>query len=186
MSICANVTYELGEGYHVAEDARETRETGARTLARPSTDRHAPRRPVRHLSRRLVRPQVGFAAVKLLEEAGCEVEVPPAQTCCGQPAWNSGADRDAAGDRPAGDRGVREVSIIWSPRRAPARHDRAALSRDVSRTTRLSNRAPAHSPKRPMSSCVSRESTRRDISGGKLVRHGPVITIPVLPCARFG
>ena len=45
----------------------------------------------------LVRPQVGFAAVKLLEDAGCEVVVPPSQTCCGQPAWNSGADRHAAG-----------------------------------------------------------------------------------------
>ncbi|HEY0301359.1 MAG TPA: (Fe-S)-binding protein [Rhizomicrobium sp.] len=41
----------------------------------------------------LVRPQVGFAAVKLLEQAGCNVEVPAAQTCCGQPAWNAGADR---------------------------------------------------------------------------------------------
>ena len=43
----------------------------------------------------LVRPQVGFAAVKLLEQAGCEVEVPVAQTCCGQPAWNAGADGHA-------------------------------------------------------------------------------------------
>jgi L-lactate dehydrogenase complex protein LldE len=43
----------------------------------------------------LVRPQVGFAAVKLLEQAGCTVEVPASQTCCGQPAWNAGADRDA-------------------------------------------------------------------------------------------
>ena len=44
----------------------------------------------------LVRPQVGFAAVKLLEVAGCDVEVPPMQTCCGQPAWNAGADGHAA------------------------------------------------------------------------------------------
>jgi L-lactate dehydrogenase complex protein LldE len=44
----------------------------------------------------LIRPQVGFAAVKLLEAAGCAVEVPQAQTCCGQPAWNSGAERHAA------------------------------------------------------------------------------------------
>ncbi len=43
----------------------------------------------------LVRPQVGFAAVKLLEQAGCTVEVPAAQTCCGQPAWNAGADGHA-------------------------------------------------------------------------------------------
>jgi L-lactate dehydrogenase complex protein LldE len=43
----------------------------------------------------LVRPQVGFAAVKLLEASGCTVEVPRAQTCCGQPAWNAGADTHA-------------------------------------------------------------------------------------------
>lgn len=38
----------------------------------------------------MMRPQVGFAAVKLLEDAGCEVCVPAGQTCCGQPAYNSG------------------------------------------------------------------------------------------------
>ncbi len=43
----------------------------------------------------LMRPRIGFAAIELLEAAGCEVIVPPAQTCCGQPAWNSG-DRAAA------------------------------------------------------------------------------------------
>ena len=44
----------------------------------------------------LFRPSVGFAAVKLLEEAGCEVVVPQAQTCCGQPAYNSGDRATAA------------------------------------------------------------------------------------------
>ena len=43
----------------------------------------------------LIRPSVGFAAVKLLQQAGCEVEVPCAQTCCGQPAYNSGDKADA-------------------------------------------------------------------------------------------
>ena len=38
----------------------------------------------------LMRPRIGFAALKLLETAGCEVIVPETQTCCGQPAWNSG------------------------------------------------------------------------------------------------
>jgi L-lactate dehydrogenase complex protein LldE len=37
----------------------------------------------------LIRPSIGFAAVKLVEDAGCTVEVPP-QSCCGQPAFNSG------------------------------------------------------------------------------------------------
>lgn len=40
------------------------------------------------------RPTVGFAAIKLLEQAGCTVEVPSAQTCCGQPAYNSGDRAD--------------------------------------------------------------------------------------------
>jgi L-lactate dehydrogenase complex protein LldE len=40
----------------------------------------------------LMRPSVGFAAAKLLQQAGCEVHV-PRQTCCGQPAWNSGDRR---------------------------------------------------------------------------------------------
>jgi L-lactate dehydrogenase complex protein LldE len=43
----------------------------------------------------LFRPSVGFAAVKLLEQAGFTVEVPEAQTCCGQPAYNSGDRADA-------------------------------------------------------------------------------------------
>jgi L-lactate dehydrogenase complex protein LldE len=43
----------------------------------------------------LFRPSVGFAALSLLERAGCRVEVPRAQTCCGQPAFNSG-DRPRA------------------------------------------------------------------------------------------
>jgi L-lactate dehydrogenase complex protein LldE len=43
----------------------------------------------------MMRPRIGFAALKLLESAGCEVVVPAAQTCCGQPGYNSG-DRQAA------------------------------------------------------------------------------------------
>src|SRR6201997_3055832 len=45
----------------------------------------------------LHRPSVGFAAMRLLELAGCQVEVPRAQTCCGQPAYNSG-DRTTTRD----------------------------------------------------------------------------------------
>ena len=42
-----------------------------------------------------MRPSIGFAAVRLLEAAGCEVIVPRAQTCCGQPAYNSGDQSSA-------------------------------------------------------------------------------------------
>jgi len=44
----------------------------------------------------LMRPSVGFAAVKLLERAGCRVEVPVGQVCCGQPAYNAGDRAGAA------------------------------------------------------------------------------------------
>jgi L-lactate dehydrogenase complex protein LldE len=43
----------------------------------------------------LMRPSIGFSAIKLLEQGGCEVVVPLEQTCCGQPGYNSG-DRAAA------------------------------------------------------------------------------------------
>lgn len=42
----------------------------------------------------LFRPVVGFAAIKLIEAAGCTVETPMAQTCCGQPSHNSGDRAD--------------------------------------------------------------------------------------------
>jgi L-lactate dehydrogenase complex protein LldE len=44
----------------------------------------------------LLRPSVGFAAVKLLEDAGCLVDAPLSQTCCGQPGYNSGDRHTAA------------------------------------------------------------------------------------------
>lgn len=45
----------------------------------------------------LWRPSVGFAAAKLIEQAGCDVVVPMGQTCCGQPGYNAG-DRQVAID----------------------------------------------------------------------------------------
>ena len=43
----------------------------------------------------LMRPSIGFAAIELLEAGGAQVVVPPTQTCCGQPAYNSGDRADA-------------------------------------------------------------------------------------------
>ena len=45
----------------------------------------------------LMRPAIGFASLRLLENAGCEVVVPAGQTCCGQPAWSAG-NRGLASD----------------------------------------------------------------------------------------
>ncbi|MCA8907621.1 MAG: (Fe-S)-binding protein [Rhodospirillaceae bacterium] len=67
----------------------------ADTPAPPSPD--APRRVALFVTCVVdfFRPTVGFAAVRLLERAGCQVEVPPTQVCCGQPAYNSGDRADA-------------------------------------------------------------------------------------------
>lgn len=56
----------------------------------------------------LYRPTVGFAAIRLLKAAGCTVEVPAAQTCCGQPAYNAG-DRATAADL------ARRVIALFEP-----------------------------------------------------------------------
>ena len=44
----------------------------------------------------LMRPRIGFSSLRLLEAAGCQVVVPEAQTCCGQPAFNGGDRASAA------------------------------------------------------------------------------------------
>src|SRR5262249_40577532 len=40
-------------------------------------------------------PKVGLAMAEVLERIGCEVDFPEAQTCCGQPAFNSGFREEA-------------------------------------------------------------------------------------------
>src|SRR4029453_6511877 len=56
----------------------------------------------------LFRPSVAFAAIKLLKAGGARVEVPRAQSCCGQPACNSGDRDDAAAI-------VRQVIEVFEP-----------------------------------------------------------------------
>jgi len=41
-------------------------------------------------------PRVGEAVVRVLEHLGCDVDFPAAQTCCGQPMYNTGCHDDAA------------------------------------------------------------------------------------------
>jgi L-lactate dehydrogenase complex protein LldE len=56
-----------------------------------------------------VRPEIGFSALKLLEAAGCQVEVPATQTCCGQPAYNSGDSHTA---REIAEKVLREFEVF--------------------------------------------------------------------------
>jgi len=62
----------------------------------------------------MVRPSVGFAAARLLEAAGCTVEV-PAQGCCGQPNWNSGDRAGAAEQARATIRAMRGYDHVVVP-----------------------------------------------------------------------
>jgi L-lactate dehydrogenase complex protein LldE len=67
----------------------------------------------------LMRPSIGLAALDLLEAAGVDVFVPPTQTCCGQPCYNSG---DRAGAVALAKKIVAEFgpAITWSRRRVRA------------------------------------------------------------------
>ena len=56
----------------------------------------------------LMRPSIGFAALRLLEGLGADVFVPKGQTCCGQPAWSAG-DRRLAMDL------ARKASVSTAP-----------------------------------------------------------------------
>jgi L-lactate dehydrogenase complex protein LldE len=41
-------------------------------------------------------PKVGLASIELIQREGVKVIFPPDQSCCGQPAWNSGYREQAA------------------------------------------------------------------------------------------
>ena len=43
----------------------------------------------------MIYPEAGMAGIKLLQQAGVKVIYPPGQTCCGQPAYNSGFPDEA-------------------------------------------------------------------------------------------
>ena len=64
----------------------------------------------------LVYPEVGERTVSLLERLGCEVVFPAGQTCCGQPAYNSGYPDHA---RPVADRFLEVFGATEGPIVAP-------------------------------------------------------------------
>jgi L-lactate dehydrogenase complex protein LldE len=113
----------------------------------------------------LMRPSIGFATIELLEAAGCEVYVPPTQTCCGQPGYNSG-DRQAAralaekvlgefedceylvapsGSAPGYQDALSRLFRIRRPAGARRRLAGRVPATDFSRTWRSSTRSPASS-----------------------------------------
>jgi len=60
-------------------------------------------------------PHVARATLELLERHGCTVEVPPGQTCCGQPMANAGSERDALATERAFVRTFAGCEYIVSP-----------------------------------------------------------------------
>ena len=94
----------------------------------------------------LMRPSVGFAAVKLLEDAGCKVVVPVADLL--RPArLQFRRSRHGAGDRAPDDRGLRELRLCRRAERLLRRHARQALSRAVRRRARHGGKASAFAAK---------------------------------------
>jgi L-lactate dehydrogenase complex protein LldE len=83
-----------------------------------------------------VYPDAGMAAIRLLESLGVRVVFPPDQSCCGQPAYNSGFPREA---RAVARKQIRVFSGPYPDRRAVrilCRHDEAPLPDAVCRNIR--------------------------------------------------
>src|SRR5437660_12245055 len=60
-------------------------------------------------------PEVAVVTVRVLRRIGCEVEFPPDQTCCGQPAFNTGYWNEA---RPCAERVLRvfkDAEVVVCP-----------------------------------------------------------------------
>ena len=66
-------------------------------------------------------PNVGMAMAEVLERVGYEIDFPEAQTCCGQPAFNSGFRSEAREVARHFLVRVRQRPSMWSCRPDPAR-----------------------------------------------------------------
>jgi L-lactate dehydrogenase complex protein LldE len=73
-------------------------------------------------------PEVGIATLELLERFGIEVDYPLAQTCCGQPMANSGAQAEAAGAEQVFVRNFAGYDYIVGPSASCIHHVRAHLN----------------------------------------------------------
>jgi L-lactate dehydrogenase complex protein LldE len=62
-----------------------------------------------------VHPQVGISVVKILEKLGHTVDYPEEQTCCGQPAFNSGLWDEARAVAQQALKAFRNAEIVVTP-----------------------------------------------------------------------
>ena len=119
-----------------------------------------------------MRPQIGFAALQLLEEAGCTVEVPQAQTCCGQPAFNSGDTAHAAGLARQVDRGLRALRLCRGAVGLLRRDDPPALPRGARRRPRLAGARGGARPEDLRDHQLPGRRPRLPAQGARLRRDG--------------
>ena len=80
----------------------------------------------------LVAPEVGVATARVLQRAGHEVVFPEGQTCCGQPAFNSGYRDEAAKVPPK----PQQRSASQAASSAPSRRASAARGSSLSESSR--------------------------------------------------
>ncbi|MGV2435709.1 MAG UNVERIFIED_CONTAM: (Fe-S)-binding protein [Anaerolineae bacterium] len=81
----------------------------------------------------MIYPQTGMSVVKILEHLNVEVDFPSAQTCCGQPAFNSGYRPEARGVALQFMRAFKDAQVIVTPSgscAAMVRHEYATLFAD--------------------------------------------------------
>ena len=130
----------------------------------------------------LFRPSVGFAAVKLLERAGCRVDV-PRQTCCGQPAYNQGDRADAIADRAPDHRRVRRLRLRRGAVRLLRRHAEEALSGAVRRGVGRRRRGPRSGRAHLRADQLPYRRARRRDGRGEPARRAPPTTMPARACA---
>ena len=131
----------------------------------------------------LMRPSVGFAAVKLLEDAGCKVFV-PSQTCCGQPAYNSGDRADAKAIARQTMRAFGDLRLHRRAERLVLRHAGATLSRVVRRRARRRARGGRLRRQMPRTRQLPHRHARRDEGRRGATTASRPITIPAPACAN--
>ena len=146
----------------------------------------------------LVRPEAGVAAVRVLRRAGYEVTFPEGQTCCGQPAWNSGFPDDARRvaattlDALAASEGpivvlsgscAATMLHAWpelfagDPRRPPCSSAWSSSARSSRRWPRGADRRDARRPVAFHCSCHQRRGLRDTTSGTTLISALPDVKL---------
>ena len=133
----------------------------------------------------LFRPSVGFAAVKLLEDAGCTVEVPTRRPAAASRPTIPATAPTRAGIAAAGDRGLRGLRLCRRAVGLLRRHAASALSRAVRRRSAMARRGPRRFAAKTLRAGLvpGRRAAASSAVARALRRRASPITIPARACA---